>query len=291
MNVVSMSKRFAATGAVAALAAAALVGVSTTSANATPVTNSYTCSNASFGLGPWTVGLVSDAPGIEGFPQIPAGFDAPAGLLTLTNHFTIPDDAHTTLTNSGVEDLAFPEFAGSFGSTSIGVSGMTAQVSEMTDNGDGTHSFDSNGLNDAFAVPAAGVYPVLSPESFTMTATVPTLGPVPVACTLAEGTEPGAYTTITAVKNQSTVAGKAAGKLKKGKVAKLVATVGADNQVPTGKVLVKKGSKTLGTATLKAGKATVNLGKLKKGTHKVTVVYKGDGYTTAGSDPVTLKVT
>lgn len=293
MNVMTTTSRLAATGAAAALAAAALVGVTTTTANATPVTNSYSCSNASFGLGPWTVGLLSDAPGIEGFPQVPAGFDAPGGLLTLTNTFTIPDSAYNTLAGNGVEDVAFPDFAGSFGPNPVGVTGMTAKVSEMTDNGDGTHSFQSDGLNAAFEAPSAGTYDVLSPGGFTMSATVPGLGDVPVSCVLTEGTPAGAYANIMVVKNASTASGKPVDRtLKTTKVAKMKVTVAAGNEIPTGKVIVKEGTQKLGSAMLNdLGKATVAMGKLSKGKHKVKVIYKGDGYTLGdNSDPIVFTV-
>lgn len=292
MTVMSTSRRLAATGAAAALAAAALVGGSTTAAQAAPIVNDYTCSNATFGLGPWAVGLDSDAPGIEGFPVVPAGFDAPPGLLTLANTFTIPEDAHATLVGSGVEDMSFPDFAGTFGDEPVGVDGMTAKVSEMTDNGDGTYSFDSDGLNDAFSAPAAGMYDVLSPAAFTLSATVPGLGEIPVSCVINEGTAPGAYTSITVVKNASTTSAKPVAKtLKTSKASKLKVTVAADNETPGGKVIVKEGKKKLGTAKLnKKGKATVNLGKLKKGKHNVKVIYKGDGYTEGGNAPVSFTV-
>ncbi len=90
MNVMTTTRRLAATGAAAALAAAALVGGTTTAAKAAPVANDYTCSNATFGLGPWAVGLDSDAPGIEGFPVVPAGFDAPAGPAHADQHLHHP---------------------------------------------------------------------------------------------------------------------------------------------------------------------------------------------------------
>ena len=291
MKFASVSKRLATVGVATALAGGALVGAGVTSAEAASVTNSYTCSNAAAGLGPWSVGLVSDAPGIDGIPSIGAGFDVPAGFVTLTNHFTIPDTAYTTLTSYHVEDLSFPDFAGSFGPNPIGVSGMTAKVSAMTDNGDGTHSFDSNGLTDAFEAPAAGVFDVVSATSFSMVATVPNLGPVPVSCVLADGTTAGSFATITTTKNKATVTGKPTARLTHTKAAKLAVTTAAANQVPTGKIVVKQGTKTLGSALMNAkGKAVVNLGKLKKGKHKVTMIYKGDSYTTAGRATTVLKV-
>ena len=294
MNVMTKSTRFAATGAAVALGAAALVGVTTTTANAVPVTNTYTCSNAGLGLGPWDVTLDSDAPGIEGFPQVPAGFDAPGGLLTVTNQFTIPAEAYGTLVGAGVEDISFPDFAGTFGDEPIGIAGMAVTVSGMTDNGDGTYSSDpaeGSGLNQAFSAPAAGTYDVLSPAGFVMSATLGE-SQVPVTCTVTEG--PGAYTSILVVKNASTTTGTPVKRtLKTNKVSKMKVAVAADNETPGGKVIVKEGAKKLGSAMLNdAGKATVKMGKLKKGKHTVTVVYKGNGYTMASkSDKIVFKVT
>ena len=58
----------------------------------------------------------------------------------------------------------------------------------------------------------------------------------------------------------------------------------------TGKVSVKKGKKTLKSATLKGGKASVKLPKLKKGTYKLTIAYKGDAKHLAGTKTFTIKV-
>jgi hypothetical protein len=292
MNVVSMSKRFAATGAVAALAAAGLVGASTTAAHADPVvTNHYTCGIPGL-AGPYDVTLVSNAVGIEGFPTIGAGFAIPGGLLTVTNNFTIPAEAYALFSNFSVDNVTFPDFAGDFGDGKVGVDGMSAKVSDMTDNGDGTRSFEADGVNAAFKAPAAGVYDIVSPSSFTMSANAADGSQIaPVPCTIATDTTPGSYHHITVTKNESTSSGKAAGTLTHKKASKLKVTVGAPNHTPTGKVTVKEGKKTLGTGTLKKGKSTVNLGKLKKGKHTVTVSYKGDSYTKSSkSKSIKLKV-
>lgn len=294
MNVFAISTRVAATGAAAALGAAALVGLTSTAANATPVTNTYTCSYPSLGLGPWTVTLLSDAPILEGFTEIPAGFGVTAGLVELTNTFTIPKDAYDKLGEFGVEDVSFPDFAGTFGATAVPVDGMAAKRSEMTASEDGmTYSFQADGANAPFEVPAAGMYDVVSPEAFNLTAAVPGIGPVGVPCALAEGTTAGSYASINVFKNDATATGTPVAKtLKTTKVAKLKTMIAAANEVPTGKVIVKEGSKKLGTGTLNdAGKATVKMGMLKKGKHTVKVIYKGDGYTNAvTSDEITFTV-
>ena len=45
---------------------------------------------------------------------------------------------------------------------------------------------------------------------------------------------------------------------------------------PTGKIIVKRGKKVVGKATIKAGKAVLKLKGLKKGTNKLIAIYKGD---------------
>ena len=58
----------------------------------------------------------------------------------------------------------------------------------------------------------------------------------------------------------------------------------------TGKVIVKDGKKKVGTAKIKKGKFVVKVKGLKVGSHKLTVSFKGDGYTNKGVSK-TLKVT
>jgi hypothetical protein len=58
----------------------------------------------------------------------------------------------------------------------------------------------------------------------------------------------------------------------------------------TGKVTVKKGKKTLKSASLKGGKVSVKLPKLKRGTYKLTIAYAGDAKHLAGTKTFTVKV-
>jgi 5-hydroxyisourate hydrolase-like protein (transthyretin family) len=60
------------------------------------------------------------------------------------------------------------------------------------------------------------------------------------------------------------------------KKATLTITVKASRVTPTGKVTIKLGRKTLKTVTLKRGKASVTLNKMKKGKRVFTIVYSGD---------------
>ena len=57
----------------------------------------------------------------------------------------------------------------------------------------------------------------------------------------------------------------------------------------TGKVIVKDGKKKVGKGKLKKGKFTIKVKGLAVGNHKLTVYYKGDGYTDKGKSKA-LKV-
>ncbi len=58
----------------------------------------------------------------------------------------------------------------------------------------------------------------------------------------------------------------------------------------TGKVSVKRGAKVLKAGVLKAGKVSITLPKLKKGTYKLTIAYAGDATHLAGTKTFTIKV-
>ena len=303
MKFTTLSRRTAAAGAASALVAGALVGATTTAAQATPVTNTYTCSQAL--LGEFPVFLTSDAPGIEGIPGASAGFTVPPQLLSVTNTFTIPDAVYDGLVNANIENLTVPDFAGSLGSSEIPVEGVAVTVSGMVDNGNNTWSTDSTdadgdpveggGLNASFETPAAGDYPVLSPEAFTIVADL-NGSPVPVACTIADGTTPGAYDdSIVITKNDSKTNATATNSpVKKGEVAKVKVKVvdPTNTETPGGKVVLKKGTKTLDSGNLNAkGVVTLKFNAKTVGKNKLKALYKGDGYTNKSSDNVVVKVT
>lgn len=290
MKLITLSRRTAAAGAASDLVAGALVGATATVAEAAPVQNTYSCNNGLIGTFP--VVLDSDAPGIESVPGAPAGFSVPAQLLSVTNTFTIPAEVRDTLAGAGIEDLSFPDYAGTVGNSSIPVLGVTAKVSEMTDNADGTYSVDAtDGLNDTFDTPRAGTFDVLSPAAFTI---IGDFGgsPIPVDCVIAEGTQPGAYSSLVITKNDSATAAKAVNApVKKGTVAKVKVKVTAPNEKPGGKVLLKKDKKTVAQGNLnKKGVVVLKTKSLPKGKNKLTALYKGDGYTNKSKDGVVVKV-
>lgn len=286
----TLSRRTAAAGAASALVAGALVGATTTAAQAAPIQNTYSCEGTS---GPFPVTLDSDIPTLAGFPTVPAGFDVPAQALEVLNTFTVPSAVITTMQGFGITRLESADFAGNFGNNEVGVNGVEAAVSSAVDNGDGTHSFDANGANDAFEVPAAGSYDVLGPTDFTIdayndTSADPVLS---VPCTLASAN--GSYQSIEVTKNDSESVAKAVNSpVQKGDVAKVKVKVTAPNGPATGKVVLKKGTKSLDSANLNAkGVATLKFPAKTVGKNKLVAIYKGNGYFNGSRDNVVVKVT
>lgn len=291
MKFTTLSRRTAAAGAASALVAGALVGATTTAAQAAPIQNTYSCEG---GSGPFPVVLDSDIPTLAGFPTVPAGFDVPAQALEVLNTFTVPSAVITTMEGFGITRLASPDFAGALGANEVAVDGVEAAVASAVDNGDDTHSFDADGSNAAFEVPAAGSYDVLGPtdfviEAYNASSTTPVLT---VPCTLASAN--GSYQAIEVTKNDSESAATAVNSpVMKGDVAKVKVKVkGADFETPGGKVVLKKGTKTLDSGMLNAkGVVTLKFVAKTVGKNKLKAIYKGDGYTNGSRDNVIVKVT
>lgn len=285
----TLPRRVAATGAATALATGALVGMTATAAHADPVSVSYTCPTA---IGDLPVDLVTDIPNLglvaAGGPYA-AGSAVPANAVPggVTNHFTISNATKLALDSVGTTNIDFTSFEGALGNSAIPADLPDVANTDLTQNGDTTWSFDADGNNLAFANPAAGTYDVLAPASFDFTATT-TLGPVPVTCT-ADAT-PGDYGhQIEVVKNASTTKASSNSPVKKGAKAVLKAKVSAPNHKPTGKVLFKDGKKKLGSVKLNKKGVAVLKKKLSKGKHKISMSYKGDGYTNKSSGKTTVK--
>jgi len=290
MKFTTPARRVLAAGAVSALAAGALVATTTSTASAAPISNEYFCD------GPTTdfpMFLDSDVPGLAVVPEISAGFDVPATFLEVQNTVTVPTAVFTSLAGLGVTRVEAPDFAGTFGPRTVGVDGVGANVADAVDNGNGTSSIQADGANAAFEVPKAGTYDLVSPQSITLEAknssgtTV-----ITVPCDLADGETAGSYGTVEVFKNDSTSNAKATKrKFKKGTNASVRVKVAAENQVPTGKVLLKKGAKTIAKGNLNdSGVVVLKTKSLKVGQTKLKTVYKGDGYTNPSTDTVTVKV-
>lgn len=291
MNVSRTARRLATAGVATALAAGALVGAASTTAGAATGDNDYTCQVPTFGE--QTIPMHVDVPLLDALPEtLPAGKQfgqgdldtLGGGLPAITMTFKLPAAMAGLLQTAGISALKSGDLALGFGSGSVPVAGITPAGIDAA-----TGVLTATGTNAAFSLPAAGPATISMPKKFVMTPNVNGLGDVPISC---ETATPQAIKSVELTKSESATAVKAPATVKKGKVAKLVATVSGGFTTPSGKVVFKDGSKKLGTATLNdAGKAVLKAKGLKVGKHSVTAKYAGDGYRTASkSGAVKFKV-
>ena len=294
------SRRLGAVAAAGALGAGALIALSAPAATATTASAVYTCIFPSLGARDIPVSITATLP-----PAANAGLDAPAIPVLLA--VTLPGD---------VVDAA----KGFFGATSIGgfSNDMVATLDELSSSDAADLPLQNarfpqtavpstpntpltlntpNPLATPGAVPAstvpvnlpgAGTYDVVVPSAFKFTATkqgdVTMLPDVP--CAFKPGS-PASLGSIILAENESTTVATPTKKVTPlGQKTKLKVVVGAANEVPTGKVKVMQGTKTLGKGVLNAkGKVKVTLKKaLPAGKTKVKVLYVGDDYTEKSKD-------
>lgn len=294
------SRRLGAVAAAGALSAGALVAIAAPAATAATASTTYTCTFPSLGARDIPVSITATLPAAAN-----AGLDAPAIPVLLS--VTLPGD---------VVDAA----KGLFQATSIGgfSNDMVATLDELSSSDAADLPLQNvrfpqtavpatantpltlntpNPLATPGAVPAstvpvnlpgAGTYDVVVPSAFKFTATkqgdVTMLADVP--CAFKPGS-PSSLGSILLAENESTTEATPTKKVTPlGKKTKLKVVVEAANEVPTGKVKVMKGTKTLGKGVLNAkGKAKVTLKKaLPAGKTKVKVLYLGDDYTEKSKD-------
>ena len=273
MNVSRTGRRLAVSGVATAIAAAGLVGASTTAATAASTDGTYACSALGNALGNFTMNV--DVPLMP--PTAPAGFPLTEGFLGMSSVLTIPAAVAPLLGQMQVTGGHVDDYAVSMGSKTIAA---PLTVTDLTPNPDGSVAVAASGLNKAVSLPKAGTYEVKLPKSFTF---MPSnaggdVTPAVVSCVT---DAPATLASVTLTKQASSVAVSKVKAVKHTKHAKVPVTVKNEYTTATGKVVVKEGKKTIGTGKLKSGKVTVALAKLKKGTHKVVVKYLGDGYTQA----------
>ena len=277
----TLPRRVAATGAVTALAAGALVGMTATSASAAGQTINYTCPTA---LGNLPVTLTTDIPALPTVASLgpyAAGSAVAAGQVPggVMNHFVISDATKSTLDSVGTSKISFTSFQGAFGNSAVPAILPDVTNADMThDPSTSTWSFDANGNNGAFKNPKAGTWDVFTPAAFSFVATTAAVGDVPITCT-ADTTAPSYGTQIQVIKNNSVLKASSNSPVPHGSKAVLKAKVTAPNHKPTGKVTFKDGTKKLGTVKLNAKGLAVLKTKLSKGKHTIKMSYGGDGYT------------
>lgn len=106
-----------------------------------------------------------------------------------------------------------------------------------------------------------------------------------------EPTDVPVSVTITKAPSRTTARVTTSKVVQKKTKAKVAVTVSATGFAPSGKVTVKKGSKLLGTGTVKNGKAVVTLRAFTHlGTARLTVSYAGDQHALPSSGTTSLKV-
>jgi hypothetical protein len=98
--------------------------------------------------------------------------------------------------------------------------------------------------------------------------------------TLTQTVKPASSTTVASSLNPSTF----------GQAVTFTATVTATSGTPTGTVIFKNGTTTLGTGTLSAGKAAFTTAALTVGTHSITAVYSGDANFAGSTSPALSQV-
>ena len=286
MKFAHLASRVAVGGVAAALATAGLVGATGTSASAAPVSSTYTlhAHRSARSRAAVTVDIALLP------PTAPAGFPVAAGLFSFKSNLTIDDATAAALGALGVTGAKSDDFGTAFGDTvaKAPVVWTGPPTSDATNT-----TFAGKGANGAFLLPKAGSYTVAMPKTFTLFATNASGGTVVTApCTTAAPATIGA---ITLEKQASKVKVKAPKKIKQGAVVSVKIKVTNDysktgGPVPTGKVTIKDGSKTIGKGKLKNGKVTIKVKSLAVGTHNLIVKYAGDGYTNK-SKSKKLKVT
>lgn len=282
MNLRTIAARTVVAGATTALAAGALVGVSTTAANAETASSTYTCAAPADAF-------VSDfALTVDGglpVPQFWAGAPVPAGLVSVTVTSPLSAEQAAALGSFGITGAHSDDFALGFGPGSVPI-----PIAGDFDSSSGSTVWTAEGSNDPFTTPNPGPNDIVLPSAFTMMTENASGDFLPLACTIKTGETPATLVTGYQLMQQLSSTTLKAKNGKKPSIAVSVASTSWGQTVPTGKVVAKEGKKVVGKATLKSGKAVITLvKKLKKGTHKITVKYAGTPSLKGSSAKVTVK--
>jgi Big-like domain-containing protein len=269
-----VTSRVVAGGATAALATAALVGVTASTASAASAATTYACTVP--GQPAFNVPVSVDIALLP--PTAPAGYPVAAGLFGYNSTLTIPDAVQQQLTffvnNTGAKSDDFgPAFGDAVTKAPVAWTKPAAATA-------GNFVYTGKGANTAFALPEAGTYDVSMPKTFTLVTTGGSSA-ITATCT---NPAPTKIATIELSKQKSKVkatatpksAAKGAVVTVKGKVTNEFVKTGGPEV--TGKVIIKDGKKKIGTVTIKKGKFVAKVKGLAVGSHTLTALYKGDGY-------------
>lgn len=287
MNLRKFTTRAVVAGATTAIAAGALVGVTSTAANATTVSNNYSCDMP---------GLVTFATAVTVTGELPlpyywAGATVPGGIVTpITVSATVPSAVSGLLAGAGVTGAKSDDYA-----LALGNGSAPFPVAGGFETTGGATTWEASGSNADFVTGDPGLVDGFLPTSFTLVPTKDDGSEVgSLTCTLTDAA-PAEIVTDFELMQQKSATSAPAVKVKKGKKATLkasvVSTSVSGSPVTGGKVTAKEGKKVLGTATLKNGVAKLDLGKkLKPGKHKITVTYAGIPSVAGSSGKTTVTV-
>lgn len=301
MNVSRMGRRLAVSGVATAIAAAGLVGASTTAATAVTGGAAYNCVPTALPVTlPIPVSVEGTLP-----PSAVTGFELPDNFLKVNVSFTAPASVLGML--AGV-DSAVTQVGASTDNFDLNmVKGAASTVVPLHDIDVPLTAVPAAGQDlvmpqqvalESFKLPDAGAYDINMPPAFDLTVSTNSAAhpAIPMSCSLADGST-AKVTSLTLDKQMSTTLVKAPKSIKKSKHAKAVVSVrGQYVDAKGGKVVVqqlKKGKlgKVLAHAKLVDGKAKLTLPKLKPGKYTFEYSYKGDRNTLTSSADKKLKVT
>lgn len=282
MNLRRLSARTAVAGVTTALAAGALVGLGSTSANAATATATYNCVQAEFGLSyNFAITITQDPATTLAW----AGQAVPKGKMgTISVSATVPADAAATMAGVGITGARSDDFK-------LGGNVPFLVAGDFAPGAGGTATWQGTGTNPAFAAAKPGAFSATIPSKFTII-TAKTGSGFELDCTLVAGQVPTSLWDANLVKQTTkTTAKNATGKA--GKPVKLKVKVKGNGSVATaGQVVVTSGKKVVGKAKVNptTGVATVTVKKLDTGKNKLGLAYKGTPSFGASKGKVTVTV-
>ncbi|MGZ8735787.1 MAG: DUF6801 domain-containing protein [Nocardioides sp.] len=284
------NNRVAAFGMAGALALGTVASVGAL-APAGAASTDYTCTLPVLGAKQFPVSGKSPLPAEvlpgEAVPALPAklGVGLDGGTVGAIVNFLSVTSIAGTITDTAL----------SVGSESVPLTGMEIAPTALTSNV--PVKLPVSGTTGSFTAPATlGSYPVALPSTFDFIPVstdggTPIVGVVPCALP-AGGTAPLGTMKVVDKYSSATKAKLKNAPITRTKHAKIATTVvNGNGAAAAGKVIAKKGSKTLDKGTLSGtGKETLVLPRLKKGVHKIVVKYKGNSTTEASKKVVKFTV-
>ena len=190
---------------------------------------------------------------------------------------------------SGGSDNATYTPKGAADPAPVAIKDLKAPLTRLPDSGPLT--LHAVGTAGSFTAGEAGhTVSLKMPQSFIVNAQDQSGNPLPsFPCTLAADQKDGIGNVK--IQHPATVAAKmTTNNLTSAKHAKVAVKVQTEGQAK-GTIVVKEGKRLLAKGTLVNGKKTLSLKLLKKGTHKVKVMFKGNKTTRPATKTLTIKVT